>query len=306
MRSKTYSKIRVSSDAIFISLLFLFMSSTFSAYVSADDPSLYIVPSSLIIDEGEPFWVTVYENDEDGAKVEGATVYIASYGANYTTDLKGNAFFIAPNDVDEVKEVRIYATKEGYTTSSVLIKINPLDSLWEQIINNRFFLIFVSLIILVFAILFVHFRQKKTIYSRAKEISNEKLIEKYETDQNYSSPKEKADVQHYSNKAVRTKRTEDSKVEEIRITRPGKEKEVVDVKTKEDETEKVVNRKKTKQRDYDWFEGTDDIRYEIDKLTGEVDEEGIDKWYEGVDGLKEKIDERMKKKEKKKKDEKDK
>ena len=103
---------------------------------------------------------------------------------------------------------------------------------------------------------------------------------------------------------MRTKQTEDLKVEEIRITRPSKDKEIVPIKTKEDETEKVINRKKNQQHDYDWFKGTDDIRYEIDKLTGEVDEEGADKWYEGVDNLKEKIDEKMKKKEKKKDEEK--
>ena len=97
---------------------------------------------------------------------------------------------------------------------------------------------------------------------------------------------------------------EDPKVEEIRISRPRKEKEVVDVETEDDETEKVINKKKLQQRDYDWFEGSDDVQYEIDKLTGEVDEEGLDKWYEGVDGLKEKIDEKVKKKDKKKNEEK--
>jgi hypothetical protein len=279
------------------------MSSAFSISVAAETPSLYILPSSRVVDVGEPFWVTVYENDEYGAKIEGATVYIANYGANVTTDADGSAVFIAPEDVDKIIEIRIYATKQGYNTSSVLITINPVDSIWDQIIKNKYFLIFVSFIILIFAILFVYFRQKKEVYTRAKEISNEKLVEKWVPDEKYNYSKEKVDIQHYSNEPVRTKPTEDSKVEEIRITRSSKDKEVVPIKTKEDETEKVINRKKTQQRDYDWFEGTDDIRYEIDKLTGEVDEDGVDKWYEGIDNLKEKIDERMKKKEKKKNDE---
>ena len=61
-----------------------------------------------------------------------------------------------------------------------------------------------------------------------------------------------------------------------------------------------------KKRNYDWFEGTDHLRYEIDKLTGEIDEEGVDKWVEGVEGLQDKINERVKKKDKKKKDEEEK
>ena len=47
------------------------------------------------------------------------------------------------------------------------------------------------------------------------------------------------------------------------------------------------------------------MRYEIDKLTGEVDEEGLDKWFEGVSDLKVKIDEKIKKKDKKKNGEKE-
>ena len=52
--------------------------------------------------------------------------------------------------------------------------------------------------------------------------------------------------------------------------------------------------------EYDWFEGTDDIRYEIDKLTGKIDEKHMDKWFEGVDDLKKKIDEKVKKRDKNK------
>ena len=116
-----------------------------------------------------------------------------------------------------------------------------------------------------------------------------------------SESKEKLDDQSSLKDAVRIQSQQEAKVEEIRISKPRKEKEVVPVESQEDETEKVINRKKTQKRDYDWFEGTDDIRYEIDKLTGEIDEEGVDKWYEGAGTLKEKIDEKMKKKDKKKK-----
>jgi len=305
MSSKKNSKNRISFNAFFTLFIILFISSSFLSITKADNFNLYIVANSLIVDAGDPFYVTVYENNENGAKVEDATVYIANYGANDTTDCYGNAFFTAPEDIKKVTEIRIYATKQGYNTSSILIKINPVNSILDQIIKNKYFLIFVSFIILIFAILFVHFRQKQYVYTRAKEISNEKLVEKWVPNEKNDIYKEKVDIQHYSNKPVRTKPTDYSKVEEIRITRPSKDKEIVPIKTKEDETEKLINRKKNQQRDYDWFEGTDDIRYEIDKLTGEVDEKGVDKWYEGTDSLKEKIDERMKKKIKKNDENKD-
>jgi len=301
MRIKKKPKTRINFKVLFTLFIFLFISSTFLSITKADQSSLYIEPNSLIVETGDPFYVTVYENNENGAKIEGATVYIANYGSNDTTDAYGNAFFTAPEDIKKVTEIRIYATKQGYITSSVLIKINPVDSIWDSIIKNKYFLIFVSLIILIFAILIVHFRQKKYIYKRSKELSNEKLVEKFAPYENQDDSNKKMNIQHYSNNAVRTRQTNDTKVEEIRITRPSKDKQIVPIKTDEDETEKVINSKKNKCLDTDWFQGTEDIRYEIDKITGKVDEEGIDQWYEGIDKLREKIDERLKNREKKKK-----
>ncbi|PNX47467.1 MAG: hypothetical protein BV457_05565 [Thermoplasmata archaeon M9B1D] len=301
MRIKKKSKTRINFKVLFILFIFLFISSTFLSITKADQSSLYIEPNSLIVEAGDSFYVTVYENNEYGAKIEGATVYIANYGSNDTTDEYGNAFFTAPEDIKKITEIRVYATKQGYMTSSVLIKINPVDSIWDSIIKNKYFLIFVSLIILIFAILIVHFRQKKYVNTRSKELSNEKLVEKWETNENHDDSNKKMNIQHYSNNAVRTRQTNDTKVEEIRITRPSKDKQIVPIKTDGDETEKVINSKKNKCLDTDWFQGTENIRYEIDKITGKVDEKGIDQWYEGIDNLREKIDERLKNREKKKK-----
>ena len=301
MRIKKKSKTRINFKVLFILFIFLFISSAFSSITKADQSSLYIEPNNLIVDAGDSFYVTVYENNENGAKIEGATVYIANYGSNDTTDAYGNAFFTAPGDIKKITEIRVYATKQGYMTSSVLIKINPADSIWDSIIKNKYFLIFVSLIILIFAILFVHFKQKKYVNTRSKELSNEKLVEKWTTYENHDDCSKKMNIQHYSNNAVRTRQTNDTKVEEIRITRPIKDKHIVPIKTDGDETEKLINSKKNKCLDTDWFQGTEDIRYEIDKITGKVDEEGIDQWYEGIDNLREKIDERLKNREKKKK-----
>jgi hypothetical protein len=130
-------------------------------------------------------------------------------------------------------------------------------------------------------------------------------MEKFETDKKSPTPmsdkiNKKLDSHTSIKGTVRVKSDQDSKVEEIRISRSRKQKEIVPVKEKQDETEKIINRKKMQRHNYDWFEGKDNVRYEIDKITGEVDEHGVDKWYEGIEGLREKIDEKVKNKDKKK------
>jgi hypothetical protein len=104
--------------------------------------------------------------------------------------------------------------------------------------------------------------------------------------------------EYYYMDNVRVQQNEDSRVEEIRISRPKKEKDIVPVKTVEDEIDKVIHKKKNRKQKHDWFIGHDELRYEIDKLTGEIDEKGLDKWYDGLDDVKEKINEKVKKKDK--------
>jgi hypothetical protein len=228
-----------------------------------------------------------------------------------TTNSNGYAFFIAPS---EPRNYVIEASKniDGKTIRVQLeIKVVSEPGFWE----SSYFPIIVATICLVGAIVYVNMRQKNDVYNRAKEISQEKLIKTQEKKGKISpstSDKKKEtkveakfEIKSHEPEPVRAKATKDTKVEEMRISRPRKQKEVIPVEEKKDETEKVISEKKMKKRSYDWFEGTDDVRYEIDKLTGEIDEEGIDKWYEGIEGLRDKIDEKVKKKDKKKKDEKE-
>ncbi|MCJ7572243.1 MAG: hypothetical protein MUO82_10285 [Candidatus Thermoplasmatota archaeon] len=257
-------------------------------------PLLKIVPQDYIIPAGDFFYVTVYEYNKDGNTVEGANVYISSHGDKMEITKKdGKAYFYAPTNREEIT---IIASKLGYTNGNETIKIKPQQNIISQIINNKFFLIFLSAIVLIFAILFVHFRQKKNIYIHAKEIANQKTVEKYASESDDSYEKSRLESNGSIRPPVRVNQDKDSKVEEIRISRPKKEKEIVDIKTKVDDTEKNVNKKKIQRREYEWFEGIDEIRYEIDKLTHEVDEEGKDKWFEGVDDFRKKIDEKIKKK----------
>jgi len=160
----------------------------------------------------------------------------------------------------------------------------------------------VGAIILIIAIIFVNIKQKKSFFKQARETPKEKNLGKGDGESkkdNYKSS------EIFGNEeSIRVKSNQDAKVEEIRISRPRKEKEVIPVSSEEDKTEKLINKNKMQKHGYDWFKGTDDIRYEIDKLTGEIDEDGIDKWYEGVDNIREKIDEKMKKRKEKKREDK--
>ena len=255
-----------------------------------------------VVDGGKLF--SVYVFDEKGEPVPNAIVGISSIlEETDETDDAGRAWLTAPEDKDTI---RIIAQKNGYVSDDIIIKVNIPQHWWETFVKSQYFPIIIAFIFLIFAIIFVNQKQKKSIFARAKEISNNKTMEKFNKNKDSVSPisnkiNEKMDSHSSIKGPVRIKSNQDSKVEEIRISRYRKEKVIVPVDEKKDKTEKIINRKKMQKHDYDWFEGKDHVRYEIDKITGEIDEQGIDKWYEGVNGLKEKIDEKVKNKDKDKK-----
>ena len=259
-------------------------------------PKLEIIPlDGWTVDAGQKFSIKI--NDDQGNSVVGAVVAIAEFGNSDITDGEGIATLIAPTDKETIY---IIAQKDGYAESERKLEVNIIPPWWEQFFQSSYFPIVIGALILIVVIIFVSFRQKKSIFERAKEITDEKAVDKFT-----NKEAQKIEENNLSQETIRTQPSQDAKVEEIRISRPRKEKEIVPVKSIEDETDKIINRKKSQKRDYDWFEGKDDVRYEIDKLTGEVDEEGLDKWYEGVDNLKEKIDEKVKKKDKKQEEKKE-
>lgn len=300
MRTDIYSKISI--KVILISIMIFLISNILTLTVTAQEKQLKIIVDD-IIQANKPFSVTVTDNDS-GIGVEDITVFISgSDKPSSKTNEYGVAYLTAPSDPRDWMIV----AEDGsgvYKKATYPIKVVAEPGFWE----SPYFPIAVAIICLIGAIVFVNLKQKKDIYNRADEISKEKLMEKQgikEKKTSSSSNRKGLKVETtleskpYELEPVRAKPTEDPKVEEIRISRPRKEKEIIPVKEK-DKAEKVISEKRIKKREYDWFEGTDDARYEIDKITGEIDEEGIDKWFEGVDHLKDKIDEKVKKKDKKK------
>jgi hypothetical protein len=258
--------------------------------------SLVISHDDYVVDAGERFSITVTKNDKNGDPVEGVIIAIQSFGQSSYTDDNGRAWLTAPEDRDKIT---IIASKDGYLNGLVQMEVNIPPTLLDLIIRNRYFTILIGTIILICAILFVNLKQKLSVNARAKEIKKKKSDEKYKDKRSIDKTEKKSESYYYDKDTIRIQPNNESKIEEIRISRPMKEKEVVPVVAEEDKTEKIIKKKEIQKRDYDWFEGTEDIRYEIDKLTGEVDEERLDKWFEGVDHHKDKIFKKMKKKDKK-------
>ncbi len=275
---------------------------TIESKITVNNLNLQIEPKNHVVEANRKFSVTVTDGEQS---VEGVTVYIESFfgSEGYKTNDNGVAILKAPSDRDEI---RIIATYGEYAQQEITLAVNIEPAFFEE--YGEYIPIAFAAVILVAVVIFVNFRQKKAVFARAQEITNQKKIERYGLNDKYESKIEnnKKDVFKESslNDQLRVSSKPDSKVEEIRISRGKREKEIVPLKTNEDKTKEILNKKKNQinKNNQDWFKGTDDVKYEIDKLTGKVDEEGVDKWFEGVDNLKEKIDEKVKKDKKKRKD----
>jgi len=152
--------------------------------------------------------------------------------------------------------------------------------------------------------MFVNFRQKRSIEPREKPSDSPKQFLTNSTQHKKAIPfkpskqPRKTANQHGPEKKDYAEPRQGAKVEEIRIRRSRKDGEISSVS--DEEKGNTISRRNSKKTSHGWFEGTDDIRYEIDKMTGEIDEEGKDKWFEGTDNIRAKIDEKLKKKDKKK------
>jgi hypothetical protein len=261
---------------------------------------LEIIHDDYVVDASKKFSVQII--DSEGNFVLGAEVYIQNCGEpSSITNERGYATLKAP---DNQENFVIIAKKDGYDYATQTFSVNVQPSFWESIIKNQYLPIFIGAILLIFAIIFVTFRQKRLINNRLKEKSDKENLSKYDLNPEVKISSHKNyeinENQYYSRDVVRSQQGKDAKVEEIRIARSSKEKEIIPVESNNIEAEKINNRRKLTKDENEWFEGTDDIRYEIDKLTGKIDENSVDKWFEGYDDIKAKIDEKIKKKDKSK------
>jgi len=279
-----------------LSVMFIFIEP-----VVSQEKQLLVTVDKYTVQPKEPITVTV--KDEDGAFVSGATVGIQNVGGRTeTTNINGVAWLTAPTDRSEIT---IIAQKTGYKEGKTNVKIYAPPGLIDTLIRNQYLPVVIAIIAVISAILLVNFRQKRRNKTIVRETAKEqptKDCSLHGVVVSVSSSEKKPE--QLVNRGVTTEEIHVNsksgpKIEEIRISRPRKDKEVVSVKTEED-VEKTSVRKARRKHEYDWFEGEGDIRYKIDKITGEIDEDGVDKWFEGIDDIRSKIDEKIKKKDKKK------
>jgi len=264
-------------------------------------PQLIITPDTYTVEANKQFSVVV--TDENGKTVAGATVGIQSCtGEDYIdiTNDNGRVWLITPEGHNEII---LIAQKEGYIDGKpIILGVNTNPGFIELIIENPYAPILIAAALLILAILFVNFRQKKTIAKIPGGSFKEQPLKKYTTNRkNGLAPPRKVirkPVNHHKSKGdVRIEPKRGSKIEEIRINRSSKDKKIVSISRESEEKRKTSPRKTTRKHE----EGTHNIRYEIDKITGRIDEEGVDKWFEGMDDIRAKIDEKVKKRDKEKK-----
>jgi hypothetical protein len=262
-------------------------------------PQLVVLPDDYTIEANKQFSILV--KDEMGNPIEGVTVGIQSFtGKEYIaiTNDNGRAWLLAP---DGHREISLIAQKEGFMYSKpVILGVNTNPGFFEIIVNNPFTPIFIAIVILVFSIFFVSLRQKKHIEKksleiRKKEFSKENEYHQLDNDHSSFYNPIKSLKQNELNDNPSIKQKQESKIEEIRINRPSIDKKILSVENNIKSDEETNNKKNS-----NWFKGTNNIRYEIDKITGIIDEDGKDKWFEGKYDIRKKIDEKISKKDREK------
>ena len=267
---------------------------------------IFTDPSPLKVKEKEGFLVTV--KDQDGNRIAGAMVYIDQEGYRnhlVPTNEDGIAYLSAPT-VKTDEEITVTAYKEGYTVGSTTIFVENIED--TSVIPPDFLSILAAFLFVILAIIFVRLRGKikisktknkiRTPLSWGRYIGYKKNLplSEYKTSDDENKPA--SETKHAEEK--KTVEVRGPKIEEIRIYRTDKKRETKYV-SDEDKRKSISSRRKYTKPQYDWFEGTEDIRYKIDRITGKIDEEEIDKWFEGVDDIRSKIDETLRKKYKNKK-----
>jgi hypothetical protein len=228
--------------------------------------------------EGNTFF-NILITDQKGIPINNVTVGIQNFISTNLVDItdeNGKARLYAPNEFDEII---ILAQKNGYLndTEKIWIKRNPL--IFEKIIHSPYTLIIISIFILITSIIIVNSRKKNIIFNK-KLRKNKKYKNK--------SSLEKSDLKNNIKK--NTNSIKEAKIEEIRIDKKENNKKIINLKNK-DYDQKKINIKKKDQ----WFEGIDDIRYKIDKMTNNKEVINENKWFEGKENLRDKIDKTLKK-----------
>ena len=246
-----------------------------------------LLDNDFIIEGNNYFSVLI--TDDKGIPIYNATIGIQSYISKHSlvySNENGRARILAPNNQDEII---ILAQKKGYITATEKIWINTNPNIIEKIIKNPYTIIIISIVILAVAITIVKVRKK------INQIKNKK--QNHKKNNNIKSKNEKTDhlIQNNNKNQNHDNKIKEAKVEEIRINRNEPTQKIVSLKNKKERNDSNLKENKKIIRNDLWFEGIDDIRYKIDKLTGDIASINENKWFEGKENIRNKIDEKLKK-----------
>lgn len=245
---------------------------------------LYLTTDRGTVKEKESFSVTI--RDQNNNMVEGCIVYLEGFESESdTTSSNGIAYISAP-EVDENTELNICAFKGGYLTAATSIRV---ESESVGLIDDGFYPIIASLLVLVFAMLFVRVRKD---FTRKK---NKSKLKPLKTNDNTKINKNNLVSDFKSRQVNSTKKIDEVLpsikkgpwVEEIRIHQPHIKKETKLVQEKKEVSQSH------KKKECDWFKGKEYMKYKIDELTGEIDDQKDGKWFEGIDDIKSKVDKKL-------------
>lgn len=288
--------------------------------------TLCIVTDRVTVQEDESFSVIVTNSNEK--KVPGCLTYLESVSSHsYTaiTNEYGIAYLPAPS-VKEDTQLTVIAVKDGYAAATTHIRIENTQTTFIGDVSTELsdiIPVILAILSVITAIIIVTLRNrhdhympevkihqtyKQSTYTKAPKTRNQpSKIPQY----NQSKPHTQTIVQPAIQKnkppelhakiTPSYKKTEcrSAHIEEIRIHVKNQEKKPKKIST-EDKIDRLIPR--YKEHKYEWFNGKDDIRYKIDSLTGEINEQQADKWFEGIDEIRSKVDEKLKKNNRKKND----
>lgn len=259
--------------------------------------SLVITVIDDTIEEGTSF--TVHVQDERGNDIQDAIVYYLQPATqNFVTvseSTRTNGYVQLPApDVNEDTEVKIGVLKDGFMEANTTATI--INSARSGFIQNlmTFLPIIGATFFLIFAILFVRYRTYGSFFGSSRSDDwRDKFFGK-------KKKNTYVDTVHYE---PRFSRDDDPVIEEIRIRKDNVVAKEGTLLSEKNETKKATT---NPVRTTDMVHGKKDLQYTLDKITGKIDENGKDKWFEGRNDIGSKIDNALNKQNKKKTDEDDK
>jgi len=259
---------------------------------------LILTPETFTVEAGHHFSIVV--TDETGAPVSGVIVGIQNEkgdDAVDTTNSDGRAWLMAPEDR---REIIILAQKDGYLDGTRMLRVNIPQGIIERVLHHPFTPIVIAVVLLVSIVGIVYMRQRRASPLSPMDFKEEQRFPPTRTPGTITSKTLSApDMAPKRSTATNVDLGGKPKVEEIRISRPGKEKNIVPV-DQTNPSSVPLKKKPIKGARCDWFEGTEDFRYQIDKMTGKIDETKTDKWFEGTSDIRKKIDKALKQKDREK------